>query len=92
MYEPLKDSAAITAANQFFDDLVALADPDNQLPLLRPQVEDYRWETLNHSGHPMTRDHLHGFISGLMVAGTLSSEQTLALSQRLHKGKAAGWM
>jgi hypothetical protein len=24
VYEPLKDSAAITAANQFFDDLLAL--------------------------------------------------------------------
>ena len=92
MYEPLKDPAAITAANQFFDDLVALADPEHQLPLLRPQVEDYRWETLNHSGHPMTRDQLHGFLSGLMVAGTLSPEQIHALSQRLNKGQAAGWM
>lgn len=92
VYEPLKDPAAITAANQFFDDLVALADPDNQLPLLRPQVEDYRWETLNHSGHPMTRDQLHGFLSGLMVAGTLSPEQIHTLSQRLNKGQAAGWM
>ena len=63
-----------------------------QLPLLRPQVEDYRWETLNHSGHPMTRDQLHGFLSGLMVAGTLSPEQIHALSQRLNKGQAAGWM
>ena len=92
MYEPLKDPATITAANQFFDDLVALADPDNQLPLLRPQIEDYRWETLNHSGHPMTRNLLHGFLAELMVAGALSPEQTHALSQRLHQGQAAGWL
>lgn len=92
MYEPLKDPAAITAANQFFDDLVALADPDNQLPLLRPQIEDYRWETLNHGGHPTTRNQLHGFLGGLMVAGTLSPEQIHALSQRLNQGHAAGWM
>lgn len=90
MYEPLKDPAAITAANQFFDDLVALAGPDNQLPLLRPQVEDYRWETLNHSGHPMTRHQLNGFLAGLVVAGALSSEQGHALSQRLNH--ATGWL
>ncbi|MGK8710152.1 hypothetical protein ACRS5L_27555 [Metapseudomonas otitidis] len=92
MYEPLKDSAAITAANQFFDDLVALADPDNGLPLLRPQVEEYRWETLNHSRHPMTRNQLHGFLGGLVVAGALSPEQGHALSQRLNQGHSAGWL
>lgn len=92
MYEPLKESAAITAANQFFDDLLALADPDNQLPLLRPQVEEYRWETLNHSRHPMTRNQLNGFLGGLVVAGVLSPEQGHALSQRLNQGHSAGWL
>lgn len=92
MYEPLRAPAAITAANQFFDDLIALADPDNVLPLLRPQVEDYRWETLNHSGHPTTRNQLHGFLGGLMVTGTLSPEHIHALSQRINQGNAAGWM
>lgn len=92
MYDPLKDPAAITAANQFFDDLVALADPDNRLPLLRPQVEEYRWETLNHSGHPMTRNQLNGFLGGLVVAGVLSPEQGHTLDQRLNRGNAAGWL
>lgn len=92
MYAPLKVPAAIAAANKFFDDLIALIDPDDQLPLLRPQVEDYRWETLNHAGMLSTQNQLRGFLGGLVAAGAVSPEQGHALSQRLVKDRDAGWL
>lgn len=45
MLEPLQGVATIAATNQFFDDLCRLVDAREELPLLRPQVEAYRWET-----------------------------------------------
>lgn len=92
MYEPLTDPAAKAAANQYFDDLIALADPDAALPLLRPQVEDFRFEALNHAGMLRTQNQLRGFLWGLMVAGALMPEQMSDLSQRLDRGRDAGWL
>lgn len=92
MYEPLTDPAAKAAANQYFDDLIALADPDAELPQLRPVVEDLRFEVLNHAGMLRTQNHLRGFLWGLMVAGALTPEQARDLSQRLDRGRDAGWL
>ncbi|PXX54658.1 hypothetical protein SAMN05660489_05695 [Pseudomonas sp. LAMO17WK12:I10] len=92
MYEPLTDPAARVAVNQYFDDLIALADPEGALPLLRPQVEDFRFEALNHAGMLRTQNQLHGFLWGLMVAGALTPEQARDLSLRLDRGRDAGWL
>lgn len=92
MYEPLKDPAAIAAANLYFDDLIALADPEAALPHLRPQVEDFRFEALNRAGMLRTQNQLRGFLWGLMVAGALTAEQMSAMSQRLDSGSANGWL
>lgn len=92
MYEPLKDQAAIDAANLYFDDLIALVDPAAALPYLRPQVEDFRFEALNHAGMLRTQNQLRGFLWGLMVAGALTAEQMSAMSQRLDNGRANGWL
>lgn len=92
MYQPLKVPTAIDAVNQFFNDLVALADGDEQLPHLRPQVEDYRFEALTHAGMRRTQDQLRGFLCGLVVAGTLTPEQGAAFGQRLNAGCQAGWL
>jgi hypothetical protein len=83
MYEPLNDPAAIEAVNQFFNDLIAVADFEAQLPLLRPQVEDFRFEVLNHAGMLSTQNQLRGFLSGLTVAGKLTPQQGRDFSQRL---------
>ncbi|WP_263596709.1 hypothetical protein [Pseudomonas fluorescens] len=37
-----------------------------------------------------TQNQLRGFLSGLVVAGTLSTEQGRELS--LHRGSDAGWL
>lgn len=92
MHKPLNGPVAIEAANQYFDDLIALADPDAALPLLRPQVEAFRFEALNHSGLLSTQIQLRGFLWGLVVAGTLSRAQGRDLSQRLDVGRQAGWL
>ena len=92
MYEPLVDPAAISAVNQYFNDLIAIADADEQLPFLRPQVEDFRFEVLNHNGMLSIQNQLRGFLWGLLVAGVLSPEQGRELSQRLEVGRQAGWL
>nr|WP_290467298.1 hypothetical protein [Pseudomonas fluorescens] len=92
MYEPLTDPAAIAAANQYFDDLIALADPPAALPHLRPVVEDLRSEALTHAGMLRTQNHLRGFLWGLMVAEALTAEQARTMTQRLDSGRAAGWL
>lgn len=92
MFEPLQDPAAIEAVNQFFNDLVAVADFDEQLPQLRPQVEDFRFEALTHAGMLSTQHQLRGFLWGLMVAGTLTAEQGHDFSLRLDAGRRAGWL
>ncbi|TWC12036.1 hypothetical protein FBY06_14040 [Pseudomonas sp. SJZ085] len=92
MYEPLTDPAAKAAANQYFDDLIALVDPAAVLPQLRPVLEDLRFETLNHAGMLRTQNHLRGFLWGLMVAGTLTPAQMSEMSQRLDRGRDAGWL
>lgn len=92
MYEPLTDPAAKAAANQYFDDLIALVDPAAGLPHLRPVVEDFRFEALNHAGMLATQNKLRGFLWGLMAAGALTSEQARDLSQRLDRGRDAGWL
>ncbi|QUW66194.1 hypothetical protein KFQ04_01170 [Pseudomonas synxantha] len=92
MYEPLTDPAAIAAANQYFDDLIAQADPAGALPHLRPTVEGLRDEALTHAGMLRTQNQLRGFLWGLMVAEALTTEQARTLSQRLDNGRAAGWL
>lgn len=92
MYEPLTDPAAIEAANQFFDDLIALADFKAQLPLLRPQVEAFRVEALTYAGMLSTQNQLRGFLWGLVVAGVLNPNQGHELNQRLDMGRQAGWL
>ncbi|WP_433770937.1 hypothetical protein [Pseudomonas putida] len=86
------DSVAIETVNQYFDDLIALADPEAVLPLLRPQVEAFRYEALNHPGLLSTLNRLRGFLWGLVVAGVLSRGQGRDLSQRLDAGRHAGWL
>lgn len=61
MLEPLQGVATIAATNQFFDDLCRLVDAREELPLLRPQVEAYRWETLHHAGMVNTYHQIQGF-------------------------------
>jgi hypothetical protein len=92
MYEPLNDPAAIDAVNQFFNDLIAVADFEARLPLLRPQVEDFRFEALTHAGMLSTQNQLRGFLWGVTVAGTLTPEQGHDFSQRLDTGRQAGWL
>lgn len=92
MYEPLNDPADIDAVNRFFNDLIALADFEARLPLLRPEVEDIRFEALTHAGMPSTQHQLRGFLSGLVVTGTLTPEQGHKFSQRLNAGRKAGWL
>ena len=92
MYERLNDPVAIDAVNQFFNDLISVADSGQQLPHLRPQVEDFRFEALTHSGMRRTQDQLRGFLSGLVVAGALTPEQGSALGQRLNAACKAGWL
>lgn len=52
-----------------------MADPGADSPLLRPQVEDLRFEALTHAGMFSTQNQLRGFMCDLMVAGTLTPEQ-----------------
>lgn len=92
MYEPLTDPAAIAAANQYFDDLIAQADTAAALPHLRPVVEDLRSEALTHAGMLSTQNQLRGFLWGLMAAEALTAEQARTMSQRLDNGRAAGWL
>ncbi|NNB17985.1 hypothetical protein [Pseudomonas fragi] len=92
MYEPLQDPAAIDAVKLFFTDLVTTADPEEQLPHLRPQVEDFLFEALTHSGMLSTQNQLRGFLWGLTVAGALTPEQGHELSRRLDAGRQAGWL
>jgi hypothetical protein len=92
MYEPLNDPAAIDAVNLFFDDLIEAADSAQRLPHLRPQVEDYRFEALNHAGMRRTQDQLRGFVSGLLVADVLTPEQGRAFGLRMQAGCKAGWL
>ncbi|WP_039011061.1 hypothetical protein [Pseudomonas brassicacearum] len=92
MYEPLTDPAAKAAANQYFDDLIALVDPAAALPQLRPVVEDFRFEALNHTGMQRTQNQLRGFLWGLMVAGALTTDQMSDMSLRLDRGRDAGWL
>ena len=91
MYESLQVIAAIAAANQFFDDLCRLVDAREELPLLRPQVEAYRWKALNHAGAVNTYHQMRGFLCGLMVSEILDVEQGRHLHQRLENSYDGGW-
>ncbi|MQT62652.1 hypothetical protein GHO42_05975 [Pseudomonas sp. FSL R10-0056] len=86
MLEPLQG-----ATNQFFDDLCRLVDPREDLPLLRPQVEAYRWEALHHAGMVNIYHQMQGFLCGLMVSEVLDIEQGRHLNQRLENCHDGGW-
>lgn len=92
MFRALKDPAAIAAANQYFDDLIALVDPATALPHLRPTVEDFRYETLHCPDMLRTPHHLRGFLWGLMAADKLTLGQMNELTQRLDHSRIVGWL
>lgn len=92
MEKKLTNERAIYTANAFFDDLLIMVDPDHQMPLLRPQVEDYRWEVMNLHGNPSTTLQLSGFVCALVVTGLLSDDQARDLMQRLTMGHESGWL
>lgn len=92
MYEPLNDPADIEKVNQFFNDLIAVADFEARLPLLRPEVEDFRFEAMTHAGMPSKQNQLRGFLSGLVVSGAMTPEQGHEFIRRLDAGLKAGWL
>ncbi len=89
---PLIDRAAIAAAHQFYDDIIALADPGVELPNLRPVIDAYRAQTLKEPCLLQQLNDMRGFLTGLMVAGALSVEQADDLKTRLDKGHDMRWL
>lgn len=92
MHEYLTDAGAVHSANAFFDQLLLAVDPDEHLSMFQSQVEDYRWEVLNHSRHPATTLQLHGFVCALIVTGALSVDHSFDLTKGLSEGHQAGWL
>lgn len=92
MYQLLTDPGAVDSANAFFEKLLLTIDPDKHLPMFQSQVEDYRWEILNHSRHPSTTLQLHGFVCALIVIGALSADDSFDLTKCLSEGHQAGWL
>lgn len=89
---PLTDPVALAAANRFYDDIIAWADPGVALPELRPVTEAYRAQTLEDPCLMQQLNDMRGFLTGLMVAGALSIEQADDLKTRLDKGHDTRWL
>lgn len=89
---PLIDPVAIASANQFYDDVIALADPGVELPNLRPVIEIHRAQSLEDACLMQSLNFMRGFLTGLMVAGALSFEQADDLKARLDRGHDTRWL
>ncbi|QOU03845.1 hypothetical protein IM720_24555 [Pseudomonas fluorescens] len=89
---PLTDPVAIAAVNQYFDDLIALADPGYVLPHLRAELEDYRSRTLKEPCLMEQLNYLRGFLSGLTAAGAQTFDQAEDLKLRLERGHDSRWL
>ncbi|PUB35300.1 hypothetical protein C8K66_104393 [Pseudomonas sp. GV105] len=89
---PLTEPVAIAAVNQYFDDLIALADPGAVLPHLRAELEDYRARTLKDPCLMEQLNYLRGFLSGLTAAGIQTFEQAEELKLRLERGHDSRWL
>lgn len=92
MYAPLIHPLAIDNAQQFFNDLMTLSDPDYALYRLRHHVEAYRIQALTEQAPPSLLNQLIGFLDGLVAVEVLSPEQGREFHHRLLKGFESAWM
>ena len=92
MYAPLTDPLALDNAQQWFNDLMTLADPDYMLYRLRHHVEAFRIQALTEQAPPSLFNQLIGFLDGLVAAEVLSPEQGREFHHRLLKGFESAWM
>ena len=92
MYAPLTHPLAIDNAQQFFNDLMTLADPDYVMCRLRHHVEAYRIQALTERAAPSLFNQLIGFLDALISAEVLSPEHGREVHHRLLKGFESAWM
>ena len=92
MYAPLTHPLAIDNAQQFFNDLMTLGDPDYALYRLRHHVEAFRIQALTEQAPPSLLNQLVGFLDGLVAVEVLSPEQGREFHHRLLKGFESAWM
>lgn len=92
MYAPLTHPLALDNAQQWFNDLITLVDPDYARFRLRHHVEAYRIQALTEHAPPSLFNQLIGFSDALVAAEVLSPEQGREFHQRLRKGFESAWM
>lgn len=87
----LTDPTAIQNVNKYLTDLFALVDLQGEFPLLRPQIERFRFDFFRNTETLDTKNQLSGFLQGLMVAGILTVEQGRTMHERLEISFRLGW-
>ncbi|MFC3939196.1 hypothetical protein CCU68_29360 [Pseudomonas gingeri NCPPB 3146 = LMG 5327] len=92
MYKRLTHPLALDNAQQFFNDLVILSDPDCLHVRVRQHVEAYRLIALGQHVPPSLFNEIRGFLDGLVACDVLGAEQGRELYQRLARGCESNWM
>ncbi len=92
MHAPLTHPLAIDNAQQFFNDLMTLADPEYILFRVRHHVEAFRIQSLTERAPPSLYNQLIGFLDGLIAGEVLSPEHGREFHYRLIKGFESAWM
>ncbi|MDF3188436.1 hypothetical protein [Pseudomonas paracarnis] len=92
MYAPLTDPLALDNAQQWFNDLMTLADPEYAHYRIRHRIEAYRIQALNERAPPSLFNQLIGFLDALVACGVLSPNLGHDFHRRLVLGFESAWM
>ncbi|WP_456026775.1 hypothetical protein [Pseudomonas capeferrum] len=92
MYGALTHPLVLDNVQQFFNDLITLADPEYQRFRVRHHAEAYRIECLAQQPTSMILNQIIGFLDGLVASDVLTLEQGRDFHQRLIKGIESAWM
>lgn len=92
MYAPLTDPLALDNAQQWFNDLMTLADPNYMFYRLRHHIETYRIEALTQRAPPSLFNQIVGFLDAMVACEVLTPELGREFNLRLIIGFDSAWM
>ena len=92
MHVSLTHPLALDNVQQFFNDLMTMADPEYLRVRVRHHAEAYRVECLVHRPTSLILNQMMGFLDGLVASDILTPEQGREFHQRLIKGVESAWM
>ncbi|RDS91735.1 hypothetical protein DL347_05750 [Pseudomonas fluorescens] len=92
MYTPLTNPLALDNAQQWFNDLITLADPDYLRSRLRHHIDAYRVQALNLHNSKSLFNQLIGFLDTLVACEVITPQLGREFNLRLIIGFESAWM